>query len=153
MSLAKITYDNDYVSIKREPTQTEIDMIMKHGKHYKPAALPADIPQGRLGWCFDDSMIASIRTNEKYTYVEGLAKAPGEKKWILHGWVTDGIHAFDPTWQGDTKKAKVKYIGIEIPLVAVMLFVKATEYQGIIPNRHRYPHTIESIIGEPFPLA
>ena len=140
------------VSIKRSPTKEEIELVMKHGKRYKPAVLPDDIPRGRLGWCFDDSMKACILTNEKYRYVEGLAKATPADKWMLHAWMTDGENAFDPTWYGigqaEAKGIQLStYIGIEMPLLAVMLFVKATKYQGVIPNRHMYPHTLETVIA------
>lgn len=142
----------DYVSIKRDPTREEIRLVKQHGKQYRPAILPADIKRGPLGWCFDWSMIECIRLHEKYRYVEGLAKGPGDD-WILHAWLTDGTHAYDATWlayknsTGEEMVPPVKYIGIEMPLLAVMLFVKKTEYQGVIFNRDKDPGTLARILA------
>lgn len=145
----------DHVSIKREPTAEEIELVMQYGRRYQPAALPPDIERGPVGWCYDTSMLNAIEhQGGKYRYVEGLARLPGDKKWILHAWLTDGRYAYDPTWRATNGRGEeiaipksAQYIGLEIPLLAAVLFNKATGYQGIIPNRHLYPYTLESVIA------
>jgi hypothetical protein len=142
----------DYVSIKRDPTKKEVRMLKQYGKLYKPAVLPADIQRGPLGWCYDWSMRQAMQLQGKYKYVEGIARGPQDDHWILHAWLTDGVHAFDATWltvrnsDGKELAPPVKYIGIEMPILAVMLFVKKTEYQGIIPNSDKDPGTLKRIL-------
>lgn len=145
-------YD-DRVSIKRDPSVEEIELVFQHGKKYQSALLPPDIQTGPVGMCFDWSMLECMRLKERYRYVEGLAKDPEDKKWELHAWLTDGIHAFDATWHGRRPlkpgtHPKTKYIGIEMPLLSVILFVKATQYQGVIPNREKYPYTLQQILSD-----
>lgn len=143
----------DYVSIKRDPTLEETRMIRQYGKSYKAAALPDDIQIGPIGWCFDWTMLETVRLEEKYHYCEGIAKDPQDGKWKLHAWLTDGEHAFDATWGIESSKRgrihlKTKYIGIEMPLVDVLKFVFTTEYQGLIPNRERDGSTtLNRILG------
>lgn len=141
----------DYVSVKRDATTEELQLVRRYGKRYKAAALPADIEPGPLGWCFDWSMVQCINVREKYRYVEGIALDPETGKWELHAWLTDGTHAFDPTWHVLNKNKgrtflRTKYIGIEMPLLAVMLFVRRTEYQGVIVNRDKDPGTLKRIL-------
>ncbi len=141
----------DYVSVKRDPTAEELQIIRNYGKKYKAAALPPDIETGPLGWCFDWSMVQCMKLREKYRYVEGIAIDPQTGKWELHAWLTDDEHAFDPTWAVLNKNKgrtflRTKYIGIEMPLLAVILFVKRTEYQGVIPNRDKDPDTLNRIL-------
>lgn len=118
--------------------------IQKFGKEYIPAVLPDDLRPGRLGWCFDDSIIqlTDEKLRAKYKYVEGIARAFPREPFTLHAWLTDGIHAFDPTWYGigkaEAKGLKLSYYcGIEMDALAVMRFMSATSYQGVIANGYR----------------
>lgn len=118
--------------------------IQKFGKEYIPALLPADLKRGRVGWCFDDSIIqlTDPRLRQKYRYVEGLARSTPDEPLVLHAWLTDGVHAFDPTWWafGIFKEPRVVpgyYVGIEMPAMDVMRFMSATTYQGVIGNGYR----------------
>lgn len=141
-----------YLNIKRAPTKEEIRLVKRNGKNYKAAVLPADIERGPLGMCFDWSMIQCMKLGEKYRYCEGLARGPYDDNWVLHAWLTDGIHAFDATWlaykNGTNEEIvpPVRYIGIEMPLMAIVLFVRRTKYQGIIPNRDKDPGTLKRIL-------
>lgn len=125
--------------------------IQKVGKFYEPALLPEGIERGDVGKCFDTCMMAAIR-NPHLRYVEGVAMTFAGKdmvakikgKWVLHAWLTDGEKAFDPTWyaldpEGKERVMPTVYVGIEMDIRDVAAFVKATEYQGVIANRHRHP--------------
>lgn len=141
MIVKRIVYPDDYVSIKRDPSGDEIELIKRYGKRYKYASLPGDIQPGTPGQCFDWSMYQAMDLG-KYHYVEGLAKLPADKGWTLHAWLSDGKHAFDPTWVG--RLGGGKYIGIEIPLPVLLPFIRQTEYQGMIVNRWRAPELWEA---------
>lgn len=123
----------------------QIDLILSKGKQYTPALLPADIPRGKLHDCFDHCAIAAAKNFRKYKYVEGLARHPLKpEEWILHAWLTDGTHAFDPTWQCfDQDKVEQPvptiYIGLEIDLLALANFMKVTGYKSIFANAWRNP--------------
>ena len=111
----------------------------KNGKPFIPEDLPDDIQMGRVGDCYDTSAI--IATRRKYRYVEGLARNPLTGEWILHAWVTDGLYAYDPTWftvcDGKHLKVKTDYIGIEMDIETVALFMGKTGYKAIVANHWR----------------
>lgn len=118
--------------------------IQKFGKEYEPALLPTDLCKGRVGWCFDDSIIqlTDPELRKKYRYVEGLARSTPDEPLVLHAWLTDGLHAFDPTWWAFDLQNKPRivpgyYLGIEMPAMDVMRFMHATKYQGVISNGWR----------------
>lgn len=121
--------------------------IQKFGKEYEPAELPPDLRPGRLGWCFDDCIVQLTNRDlqAKYRYVEGLARATKSDFLVLHAWLTDGVHAFDPTWSVHHNltgrishyNPSAYYCGIEMPALDVMRFMSATEYQCVIGNGWR----------------
>ncbi len=120
-----------------------VDMALSMGKNYKPAVLPADIIRGRRGNCYDHCIIqAAWLKDPEYRYVEGVAMDPFTKTWILHAWLTDGVHAFDPTWiatagtEGDHKEIPVPtvYIGIEMKVIDVARFIKKTKHKAVLAN-------------------
>lgn len=130
--------------MRRDPlTQELADEIMKLGKQYIPALLPADIPRGKLGTCFDSCTVIAL--DQKYRYVEGIARDPRDRdNWFLHAWVTDGVYAYDPTWQafnpeGVEIPVPTIYFGVEMPIEAVARFMMKTKYSSIFANRHRAP--------------
>lgn len=119
------------------------EYVFKNGKEYKvPARFPADIMRGRTGDCFDTAML-NAAYHPHYRYVEGYAQHPTFKGiWILHAWVTDGEHVFDPTWHvragGLSFPVKVRYVGIEIDMKKLIKeFVGKTEYKAILANSWR----------------
>lgn len=128
--------------MKKALSLEEYDLVIKIGKSYQPALLPADIKRMELGSCFDASAIQALY-NQKYRYVEGIAKSFRDNDWKLHAWLTDGVHAFDPTWKcllnhtGEEIPFPGEYIGIEMDIMKVAEFMAATEYQGVIANRWR----------------
>lgn len=129
--------------IKRDPSRAEVELVLQHGRRFIPALLPMDIQRMEPGMCFDASAIQSLKSDGKYGYVEGIALDPdNHDKWMIHAWMTDGTHAFDPTWaatgpDGRLQPVPTMYIGIEMEIVMVCGFMMATEYQGVIPNRWR----------------
>lgn len=127
-------------------------LVVMWGKKYKPAILPADIKRGKLGMCFDWCALQTAELNPKYRYVEGIASSPEDNnQWILHAWMTDGVHAFDPTWSatqdfsGKEVPMPSEYIGIEFNIFQVFNFMKLTGYQGLLANRWRAPEFWDSI--------
>lgn len=127
--------------MKAKLSLEQYELITKLGKSYKPALLPKDIKRFPIGKCFDGCAIQALY-NRKYRYVEGICKPSHEDRWFLHAWLTDGIHAFDPTWaaideDGVHHPIPAEYIGIEMDIVDVARFMKETEYQGVIANRWR----------------
>lgn len=121
-------------------------IVLQLGQEYEPAVLPSDIPRGQVGNCFDWCALQTAKLHPKYGYVEGIVSNPeNPKEWVLYGWMTDGVHAFDPTWNAikDVTGKEVPmpsvYIGIGFDIRAVRDFIKLTGYQGILANRKRAP--------------
>lgn len=81
-----------------------------------------------------------------------MSKAWPKRQETTSGLCTPGLQMvstpFDPTWHpvDPGEIPQTKYIGIEMPLLKVMMFVKKTEYQGVIPNREKAPEILESIL-------
>lgn len=136
-----------------------VEFVLRIGKRYKPALLPPEISRGETGKCFDTSLIEALRSSGRYRYVEGVAMAYAGRDmldklkgtWVLHGWLTDGVHAFDPTWYAlDPQKVEVPfpgiYIGIEMDPMRAAAFVRETEYQGVLANAWRNPKLAEKAI-------
>ncbi len=134
-----------------------MSLLSKYGREYRRAVLPKDINRGPTGKCFDWCALqaaAHHKQGGKYRYVEGIAsdpERPGE--WILHAWLTDGIHAFDPTWAaihdvtGKEVPIPARYIGIEMPILKVARFMNITGYQSAIGNHWRAPGPFEDILA------
>lgn len=119
-----------------------VELVLREGRTYKPAALPPDLKRGRLGDCFDSALIQAVSSRDKYTYVEGIAEHPEQPgQWIVHAWLTDGEHAFDPTWYirlGATElPLDTRYVGIPMRNRDVAEFVTTTEYKSILANGYR----------------
>jgi len=116
------------------------NIVKEHGKSYVPAVLPKDIPRGQVGDCFDHCLLQVSTIAADYWYVEGLAKPHDSDRWILHAWITDGKHAFDPTWlamENDSGKEipmKAEYKGIAMHTIDVIRFVRATGYKSVLGN-------------------
>lgn len=119
------------------------------GKEYKPANLPDDIERGPAGYCFDACTMNLLISN-KYQYVEGMAFS-GEG-WYYHAWLTDGVHAYDPTWQIIGKGGMehplnpLRYIGFVIPTGFLMFFNFKTQQAGVLGNRARYPQAVDKML-------
>lgn len=119
-----------------------VEFVLRHGKRYKPAVCPAFVVRGEVGTCFDTSAVNAL--NGKLRYVEGIVMHPkysGVK--ILHGWLTDGEHAFDPTWraekEGVEQPVPSTYIGVEMEIVDVARFMMSTKYACVLANAWRDP--------------
>jgi len=83
---------------------------------------------------------------------EGLAESPEiPGYWILHAWLTDGIHAYDPTWlmkddAGNEYAIPTRYIGFEVEREKLAAFMIETEYCSILENAWRCPKLAEEAI-------
>jgi hypothetical protein len=135
------------------------EFLIQHGQRYIPALLPDDIKRYPAGMCFDASALNAVKSNGKYAYVEGFALDPDNGfYWVLHAWMTDGIHAFDPTWNctapdGTPAVLPTMYIGIEMDTLAVATFMRRTTYQGIFGNMWRNPKlAMQAIFSKKFSL-
>lgn len=134
---------NDF--IRAEITPEIRELVLEKGRRFIPATLPDDIKRWPPSKCFDASAIQALQSNGKYGYVEGIALEPDHHdRWILHGWMTDGVHAYDPTWLAITDKGvefplPSLYVGIPMNVVRVAMFMRATTYQGVLANRWRDP--------------
>ena len=125
---------------------------MEHGKRYIPAARPEYIPRMPLHTCFDSCAILAHQ-DRKLRYVEGFAYTPYLGKFAPHAWLTDGIHAFDPTWGClllgvEAPIPGAVYIGIEMDIDSVIQFMKETEYQSVLMNGWRAPMTADKILNK-----
>lgn len=129
-------------------TDELLNRILQNGKSFEPALLPKEIERGELGKCFDVCMVAALK-HPGMRYVEGVAMCYAGKDrlrgtWILHAWLTDGVHAYDPTWKSFNPEGKevpmpAVYIGIEMDTMAAARFVRETEYAGVLANESRAP--------------
>ena len=121
---------------------------MSKGKSYIPAIAPKHLERGKVGDCFDTCVLAAVRHGVKY--VEGAARNPLTKEWILHAWVTDGVHAWDLTWQaninGVEQPVPTEYIGLEMDTRLVVDFMRATKYKGILDNAWRDLERVNKIL-------
>ena len=139
-----------------------IEKVLIYGKKYKPAMLPSELERGRVGDCFDWTLVQAI-LNPKYRYVEGLAQRPSNGEWVLHAWLTDGVHAFDLTWGmyfGKSREDAIKnnlilpldieYIGIEMETKGVIDFCRTTEYRSVLHNGWRDEERSEKLLGFKF---
>ena len=135
--------------IRGELTEEIKKWITELGQEYKPAALPSDVSRGDVGECFDVAFI-NVFFSTKYQYVEGMAFSGTE--WVYHAWLTDGIHAYDPTWAViggmgmEDPKNPLRYIGIPLPAGFVSFFTQKTGYSGVLGNRARYPTAVDKIL-------
>lgn len=130
--------------MKADLDRTTKKIVLIMGKEYEPALLPADIPRGKEGNCFDWCALQTAKLFPKYQYVEGITTNPEHPdEWVLHAWMTDGTHAFDPTWNaiqdysGKEVPMPSAYCGIAFNMRDVRDFMTETGYQGILANRAR----------------
>ena len=130
--------------------------IFENGKSYIPSIFPFELRDklGDIGMCFDVSILAAL--GSKYRYVEGIAHIKGTGQYFLHAWITDGIHAFDPTWKSELiilgKKFTIpgtrgiEYFGIELDKIKVAYFMSETKYVSVIANGWRAPESAKQIL-------
>ena len=131
--------------------ETFANFIFSKGKQYRPASLPEGVFRMKLHHCFDNC--ASVAIDGKYRYVEGLVRDPRSRdRWVLHAWLTDGEHAFDPTWGMITPAGwtpiLTEYIGFEMPFDRVARFMHRTQYAGIFANAWRDPSLARECLAD-----
>ena len=136
------------------------EKVLIHGKSYVPAIVPSEITRGRVGDCFDWTLVQALIHYPKYKYVEGIAKRPSNGEWVLHAWLSDGVHAFDLTWGayfGKSREEAIKnnrvlpcpteYIGIAMDAKDVADFYRAVEYKSVLHNGWRDEQRSEKLLG------
>jgi len=136
------------------------EKVLIHGKKYIPAITPSELQRGRIGDCFDWTLVQALMNYPKYKYVEGIAKRPTTNDFVLHAWLTDGVHAFDLTWGMYFGKSKeeaekagrvlplpIDYIGIEMDAKDVAEFYRATQYKSVLHNGWRDEQRSEKLLG------
>lgn len=130
------------------------DLILRHGKSYRPQVLPPDLVRMNMNQCFDNCL-AQTFLSDKYGYVEGIAtvmKPDGTIEATAHAWITDGVNAFDPTWLAERGADEVPmpatYVGVELDALAVAGYVMATGQAGVIANRTLKPGLYEYVLKQ-----
>ncbi|KKN18320.1 hypothetical protein LCGC14_0956850, partial [marine sediment metagenome] len=115
------------------------DMILKHGKFFKPPQkgdkLPKGCEAGEPKECYRNSIMNSI-SNEDLIYTEGYATSPSLPGFgFQHAWLTtsDG-KVIDPTWTGDKVSPGTAYFGIQMDKDFVLATTARTGMAGIIAN-------------------
>lgn len=117
--------------------------VRRHGHEYIPSLLRDDMHRGPINHCFDNCTVAALASKGKYQYVEGITEDPRERgRWIHHAWISDGLHAYDLTWQAlDSNNVEVpmpsRYIGIPMSAERVAAFMIATQYASVLANRKK----------------
>lgn len=119
------------------------------GKTYLPADLPDDLHYGEPGHCFDNCLLAALRSDGKYRYCEGIGIMFDEA--FVHAWLTDGEHAYDLTWRavykdGKTRAAPAVYKGVELDTEACARMVRSSGYAGIVGNRTMRPGLYKEVL-------
>lgn len=118
--------------------------LSEKGRPYHSVLVPEGVIRGTVGDCYDTALIAAVMYPH-LKYVEGIAKNPATKEWMLHAWVTEEgkDFAFDLTWKAvrndlnEEIPVPTEYIGIEMDTLLIAEFVKSTGYKGIFVNRWR----------------
>lgn len=107
------------------------ELLLAHGRLFRPAAFPAELDTGEPGTCWISSW-ANADTHG-LVYVEGMA-ATAERMWVEHehGWCArpGGRDALDPTW----RPPGLAYLGV--PLTA--------EFRGHAVAQRRGPRLFYS---------
>lgn len=131
-----------------------IEFVYSSGKVFTPAVVPEDIRRGKVGDCFDTSLLNAVH-NRKYRYVEGIAMHPTLHRYVFHAWLTDeeGENAYDPTWRvmlGNQLEMPMitTYIGFPIGIDEIAKFVSTTEYKSVLANGWRNPELAQKCIPE-----
>lgn len=88
------------------------DFLLRHGKWYEATEYPREMWEGVMGSCYGNAMIVAA-SEPRYRYVEGYACPVDTGFPVHHAWVTDGVHAFDPTWGPEWKMEGSAYLGVE----------------------------------------
>ena len=103
------------------------DLILTHGRGFKPHKRPRGVPRGTVKECFKNALQLA-QSNPKYTYVEGfgLRFIP-----IHHAWVVDQDgNAIDNTWEISGEE----YFGVPIDTSYVEDHTNVSGTYGVLWN-------------------
>lgn len=100
--------------------------LLKHGRTWTPAPLPADVARGNMGQCFmNAAKLALVRHD--LTYVEGIAFSLIP---CLHAWCVDRRgFVVDPTWKDPEK---CQYFGAPFKRKFLGMFLYKSKQFGLL---------------------
>ena len=108
------------------------DLVLKHGRHYTPKALPPGRWRGGFRLCYANALRAA--KSGRWIYVEGYAIPKQTGLAVLHAWVTDPNSptvAHDPTWETEICSG-AEYLGIPFKLDYVLGMRKRAGRPGVL---------------------
>ena len=107
---------------------TSDELLLRHGRLYRPVPRPSDVRRGAPNDCFRNA--TDIATERRYTYVEGYANGARCIIPVHHAWVTvDGETAVDPTWDDGAV-----YFGVAFDIDWLWDFLGRTGYFGVLDS-------------------
>jgi hypothetical protein len=105
------------------------DLLLSHGRTFKPAPLPQGFRRMKPKHCFNNSLHHAL--DGKLTYCEGYALRPGLFP-LQHAWLCDDTgNVIDVTWD---KPGECTYFGIPLLLDHVADVAMRTGVAGVLAN-------------------
>lgn len=106
------------------------NFLTSRGSFKTGALLPACVPRGPMGRCFENAWDAATRCG--LDYWEGLAWEPGpDAIGYYHAWCVDRRSncVIDPTWGADPERY---YLGVHIPTPVVLRILTKSRTFGVL---------------------
>ncbi len=105
------------------------DLLLSHGRTFKPAPLPKGFRRMKPKHCFNNSLHHAL--DGKLIYCEGYALRPGLFP-LQHGWLCDDAgNVIDVTWDSPEE---CTYFGIPFLLDHVADVAMRTDVAGVLAN-------------------
>ena len=128
-----------------DPRQYEIafNFILKHGRHFKPSALPPNISHGPKRDCLANSANLAIY-DPKFIYVEGIGRLFCGHRFVpfFHAWCCDQEgNVCDRTWTAPNNSG-VEYFGVPFRTDFLRDWTKTNICQLIQPKCLTYIATL-----------
>ena len=119
--------DQDWLvqALREESFHPGYSLVLKYGRPFKPAVMPADVEPGKKHCCFANAFrLASDRAGLRY--VEGYALVRESLRCLnRHAWCIDEEdHVVDPTPGWGTKPLPRAFRGVVMPLWIAEPFAK-----------------------------
>jgi len=112
------------------------DLVLKHGRWWKPQPRPQDVDKGPNRECFRNAATLAMDYPDRFWYVEGYAVGPIP---ILHAWVStrDG-QLVDPTWE----PVGTAYLGIAFDLAYLRETITETRTWISLLDNYKQGHPL-----------
>jgi hypothetical protein len=105
------------------------EMVLKRGRVFRPALLPAKYERGKMGVCYYNAYRLANHSGG-LTYAEGFATRPGIPIAVRHAWCyRRGGWVVDPTWP-DSEDCE--YRGIPIDKLDLFKRILQTRQAGVL---------------------